>query len=181
MEPIGRNFEYGCLRSLSFNDVPGMLEWMHDEDIADVFNANFLSYTYEDVKSFVESSWNLSSSLHFAIQDNEGGYLGTISLKSIDEDNMSAEYAISMRRASQGTGSAGHATMDVLSYAFRVLRLERIYLNVKDSNHRAVGFYKKVGFVKEGEARKALRERSGDFVNLLWFSMLREEFNYMQK
>lgn len=181
MEPIGRNFEYGCLRSLALEDTPGMLEWMHDESIADVFNAHFLSYTAEDVRSFIEGSWNQSASLHFAIQNSEGSYLGTVSLKSIDEDNLSAEYAISTRKASQGTGSARRATMDVLSYAFEVLGLERVYLDVKESNYRAIGFYEKVGFVKEGEARKALRERNGHFVNLLWYSMLREEFKDLRK
>lgn len=180
MNPIGSSFEYGCLRSLSLEDIPGMLEWMHDESIAQVFNANFLSYTESDVKAFIENSWEQTTALHFAIQNSSGAYLGTISLKDVDERNLSAEYAISTRKASQGTGSAGRATMDVLSYAFEVLNLERIYLNVKESNHRAIGFYEKVGFVKEGSARRAIRESNGDFANLLWFSMLKEDFERLR-
>lgn len=176
MEPIGNDLEYGCLRSLSPDDVPGMLEWMHDGNIAAVFSADFMKFTEKDAERFVKGSWTDAESLHFAIAEADGTYLGTVSLKHIDSDNLSAEYAISTRKAAQGTGAAMRATEDVLAYAFEELGLERVYLNVKSTNLRAVRFYEKVPFAKEGAFRKAIRDADGQLVDLLWFSMLREDF-----
>ena len=176
MKPIGNDLEYGCLRSLSPDDVPGMLEWMHDGSIAGVFSADFMAFTEEDASGFVEDSWTDAESFQFAIAEEGGTYLGTVSLKHVDPNNLSAEYAISTRKAAQGTGAAMKATEDVLAYAFEELGLERVYLNVKSTNPRAVRFYEKVPFIKEGTFRKAIRDADGQLVDLIWFSMLREEF-----
>lgn len=176
MKPIGENLEFGCLRSLSENDAEGMLEWMHDGAIATMFSANFLEFDESDVKEFIKESWSGSESLHFAITDDCKSYLGTVSLKHIDSENLSAEYAISTRKAAQGTGASMRATKDILAYAFEELGLERVYLNVKSTNGRAIRFYEKVPFVKEGTFRKAIRDADGQLVDLVWYSMLREEF-----
>lgn len=180
MKPIGNDFEYGCLRSLAESDAPDMLEWMHDETIANVFSANFLDFTEDDVNDFVQKSWTDAESLHFAIAGEGGEYLGTVSLKDIDETTLSAEYAISTRKTAQGTGAAMRATRDVLAYAFNVLGLERVYLNVKCTNPRAMHFYEKVPFTREGTFRKAIQNTDGKLIDLAWFSMLREEFNQLQ-
>lgn len=176
MNALGRGFEYGCLRSLSLDDVPDMLEWMHDPNIANVFSADFMDMSEESVRDFIRGSWNDAGSLHLAIVGEGGEYLGTVSLKNIDPECLSAEYAISTRSKAQGTGAAMRGTRDVLALAFEKLGLERVYLNVKSTNARAIRFYEKVPFAKEGTFRKAIRDKDGQLVDLVWFSMLREEF-----
>lgn len=176
MSTLGQDFEYGCLRSLSLNDVPGMLEWMHDPNIANVFSADFMDMTEEGVRGFVQASWDDAESLHLAIVGEGGEYLGTVSLKNIDRECLSAEYAISTRSKAQGTGAAMRGTRDVLALAFEKLGLERVYLNVKSTNARAIKFYEKVPFTREGTFRKAIKDKDGQLVDLVWFSMLREEF-----
>lgn len=101
--------------------------------------------------------------------------MGTISLKSIDLDNLSAEYAISTRSKAHGTGLAKRATDDVLRFAFEQLKLHRIYLNVRRSNARAISFYEKYGFEYEGAARDAIRIPYDAYEDLLWFSILAPE------
>lgn len=151
-----------------------MLEWMHDKDIAAVFQNSFQETTLSDAENFIRQSWLDSTSLHFAFCA-DGEYMGTISLKSIDLDNLSAEYAISTRSKAHGTGLAKRATDDVLRFAFEQLKLHRIYLNVRRSNARAISFYEKYGFEYEGAARDAIRIPYDAYEDLLWFSILAPE------
>lgn len=169
--PVGNDYRFGCLRSLRLDDAPAMIEWMHDPAIAKVFQANFQSMEIEDAERFIETSWSNSQSLHLAIDDENGGYLGTVSLKGIDLVNLSAEYAISMRHCAHGTGVAMKATNNILMIAFDHCCLHRVWLDVREDNQRAIRFYNKVGFEIEGRARDALRADDG-YHDLLYYSML---------
>lgn len=171
IEKLSPDFSFGVLRRLELEDTQGMLEWMHDASIASVFLNDFSSSTESSIKTFIESSWSDTENLHFAITQN-GDYMGTISLKAIDTTNNSAEYAISTRKGAHGTGIAKRATLDILEYAFRILGLHRVYLNVRESNERAIAFYRKMGFSLEGIERDALLASNGEYESLLWFSML---------
>lgn len=171
---LGTDFTFGCLRSLKESDADGMLEWMHDADVAGRFQFDFSSMNLDRVLGFIRDSWDNDSSLHFAFVSDTDEYFGTVSLKNIDRNNLSAEYAVSSRKKSHGTGVARKATEDVLKYAFDVLGLERVYLNVRADNHRAIRFYEKIGFTREGVFRNALSV-DGGFVDLVWFSMIRAD------
>lgn len=175
------------LRSLEEKDVDGMLEWMHDPASKKLFRYPFDTQTREKVQNFIEENkgafaWIRSGSispemknLHFAVEDENGEYMGTISLKNIDLDAGNAEYAISMRACAQGTGAAKRATELVLQIAFLDLKLEKVYLNVLEDNLRAIGFYKKAGFVFEGKARNHVRMGAA-YKTLEWYSILKGEF-----
>lgn len=111
--------------------------------------------------------------------DPNENYLGTISLKNIVE-GFSAEYAISMHSCAQGTGVAGIGTRDLLRFAFEVLGLRRIYLNVRADNPRAIRFYEKMHFIYEGTARQALRTKDG-YVDLIWFAILESDWKKIER
>lgn len=160
----------GCLRELKARDADLMLEWMNDPDIANVFSKSFKNKTKEDVLEFISDSKNSVDSLHFAIVDPNDEYMGTISLKNIDYDNKNAEYAISMRSKAHGTGLSYQATRDIIQVAFEKLNLNRIYLNVRESNSRAIGFYRKFGFIEEGSFRNHIFNGNA-YEDLLWFGM----------
>ena len=171
---LGTDFSFGCLRSLRELDADNMLEWMRDPDIAGRFQFDFFSMDRDRAIKFIKDSWSNNSSLHFAFVAETDEYYGTVSLKNVDPVNMSAEYAISSRKKSHGTGAARKATEDVLRYAFDVLGLERVYLDVRADNHRAIRFYEKIGFTREGTFRSALSIKDG-FIDLVWFSMIRTD------
>ena len=162
------------LRELKEKDVDGMLEWMHSKESKEIFAKDFNKYTREDVTRFANSK-NTKENINYACVDDNDEYLGTVSLKNIDYENGNAEYAISFRKEAQGTGAAMYATKRILDMAFNELKLEKVYLDVLLTNKRAIGFYNKVGFVQEGEFRSHFK-RNGEYVDLLWFSMLNEEY-----
>ena len=63
----------------------------------------------------------------------------------------------------------------LLQYGFSTLNLNRIALEVYDSNSRAVRTYEKAGFVLEGRKRQAAY-RHGKYSDVLIMSVLRSEW-----
>lgn len=112
---------------------------------------------------------------HYAICDDNDAYQGTISLKDIDKENGTAEYAIVLRRQAQGKGYARFATQEILRIAFEELGLHKVYLNVWKENTHAVGFYEHMGFRREGEAREQI-VLHGKRCSLLWYGILENEY-----
>lgn len=167
------------LRKLAEKDAELMLEWMHDPAVNHVFRADFASMTQENVLSFIRGGQS-ASERHYAVCDDADTYMGTISLKHIDHENGTAEYAIVLRRAAQGKGFAGYATREILRIAFGELGLHKVYLNVLKENKHAAGFYEHMGFRYEGNAREQLIIR-GVRHDLLWYGMLAGEYHYMKK
>lgn len=158
------------LRELKEKDVDGMLEWMHSKETKEIFEKDFNSLTKEQVLEFINKASKINNELHYACVDEKDNYLGTISLKNIDNENKKAELAISFRKKAQGTGAASFATKEILKKAFNELNLNKIYLNVIETNKRAISFYKKEGF-KEFIGPKKQIFKDNEYQNLVWYEI----------
>ncbi|MDO4988578.1 MAG: GNAT family protein [Synergistes sp.] len=160
-------------------DAVYMLEWMHDPAVNSNFRFDFGSMNKEKVLAFIENSFS-EETQHFAFVSESDEYLGTISLKHISQVDRNAEYAITTRVCAQGTGAAFNATFNILKYAFEELNLHRVYLNVLEENGRANAFYRKCGFVYEGQFKDHLYLR-GEYKNLNWYAMSKQEWTAMYR
>ncbi len=155
------------LRKLSIDDGPKMLEFFTDPDIRRNFKYTNSENSLANVEEFIRKSWNDASNVHYAIEvDNE--YTGTISLKNINRVNKNAEYAIVIRKKFWGQGVAQKATKLIIDYAFKRLKLHKVYLNVPTFNVRANKFYEKMGFKYEGTFEKHAY-LNNEFVDLNWY------------
>jgi RimJ/RimL family protein N-acetyltransferase len=163
------------LRQLLEKDVPFMLEWMKDGQVNQFFRFNPDDVTEDSIKCFIRKSAEEKNTYHFAIADCHDEYLGTVSLKHVDEEARNAEYAISLRSYAQGKGVGKFATESILEFAFCHLNLERIYLNVLSDNIRAIAFYRKIGFIYEGEFCRHIYVQ-GSLKNIKWYRMMRCEY-----
>lgn len=160
------------LRKLKEKDVPLIYEWMKDPRINCFFRFDAEQVTPRMVCTFVQQAQETKENLHLACVNDADEYLGTISLKHIDFRDATAEYAVSFRAAAQGTGAAAFATRSILRIAFEELGLEKVYLNVLTDNTRAIRFYEKLGFVREGLSRSAIVVK-GERKDLCWYGMLK--------
>ncbi|MCI8372233.1 MAG: GNAT family N-acetyltransferase [Lachnospiraceae bacterium] len=166
------------LRKLQEKDAWGMLEWMQDADIMKGFRFQGKNKTIEDICAFIRDAkreFDEKKSLHYAIVEEQDEYLGTISLKNIDYSSRNAEYAISLRKKSQGKGIAMCATHEILKKAFVELNLHRVYLNVFSDNLAAIRLYEKSGFVLEGQFREHI-SINNEFKSLKWYGILKDEW-----
>ncbi len=161
------------LRDLKEKDVDFMLEWMHDDEINKYFIFDAKNTTRQKALDFITNSKQKDINANFAIVDTNDEYLGTISLKAINNKNKNAEYAISMRKIAIGTGAAKIATQKILQFAFEELNLNKVYLNVLSDNTRAIKFYEKMGFVFEGEFINHI-VKNGESKNLKWFAVFKK-------
>ena len=161
-----------ALRRLEMKDIKGMLEWMHDDEIMSCFRMDVASE--EKMRAFIERSFS-NENRHYAIADEHDEYLGTISLKNIDQKNENAEYAIVLRREAMGMGIAQCATKQLLDIAFCELKLHRVYLNVLSENKRAIQFYEKMKFKFEGEFKQSLKVEDR-YVDLSWYAVFKEDY-----
>lgn len=163
------------IRPLMPKDVEGILSWMKDSEINRFFRMDAEGATEESVLNFINASQDKGNNIHVAVTDENDNYLGTVSLKNINKEEQSAEYAISMCKFSHGTGAAKFATEKILELGFEDLALHRIYLNVLSENIRANKFYQKCNFIYEGEFKDAILIR-GEFKDLKWYRMLKNEY-----
>lgn len=168
------------LREPREKDAQRMLSWMHAPETKEIFANNFASFTLENVMNFIKRANEDDKNKNFVCVDDNDNYLGTVSLKNINYSAKNAEYAISFCPDAHGTGAAKFATDEILKYAFETLELERVYLNVIRDNMRANKFYKKMGFVFEGEFRNHILI-NGKMKNLCWYSILKQEFFIKKK
>jgi len=163
------------LRELRIDDAPLMLAWMHDESVVSKMRGNFTSKTIEDCKSFIESSIS-SDNIHLAIASDIDEYMGTVSLKNIENGN--AEFAITVRQEAMGKGYSWFGMKAIIEKAFNELNLESVYWCVSRENERAVRFYDKHNFHEVIDIPKKVLERYKGIQNLKWYSVLKgDEFN----
>ena len=168
------------LRTLEEKDAHLMLEWMKDATIAHNFRFDVTAATLDSVLRFINSSKNMDVDAHFAIVNETDEYLGTVSLKNIDNDVKSAEYAISLRKTAQGCGFGYLATVEILEHAFFSLGLRRVYLNVLSGNAAAIKFYENFGFILEGEFLDHVFLRN-EIHSLKWFRLMKSEYETIKE
>ncbi len=163
------------LRKLQFGDAELMLEWMHDTDIVKHLQTDFMSKTIEDCKYFIKMSMHDEKNIHRAIVNEEDIYMGTVSLKNIEDD--CAEFGITVRTAAMGKGYSKYAIMEMLSYGFKELNLKKIFWCVSPLNLRAVRFYDKNNFSRVDMREKKIIGYTDEQVNYyIWYEVNNSNF-----
>lgn len=158
------------LRKLNTKDAPFMLEWMHDESVVEDLQGNFREKTLEDCQAFIVAAEDASANLHMAVTDETDTYMGTVSLKHIEDG--SAEFAITIRSCAMGKGYSAYAMEQILGLGFEQLGLNAIYWCVSGENKRAVRFYDKHGYPRmdPSESYPGMKSYTPEQIrNYLWY------------
>lgn len=162
------------LRKLQMDDAEAMFRWMHDENVIHYLDGKFSGKTIEDCRNFIrESGWDMQN-LHMAITDENDAYVGTVSLKHIDNERHCAEFAIVVSSSAMGSGLSAQAMHEIIEMGFQELRLEVIQWCVKPENIRAIRFYDK----RYKQIEKPLPEigRCYQGESLLWYEVKRSRY-----
>ena len=158
------------IRKLENKDLMYMHEWMQDDDIVKYMYTDFKSKTVDDLKLFIENSIGIRN-IHFAIVSDLDEYMGTVSLKNIE--NNTAELGIVVRKKAMRKGYAWCGIERIIDYAFYNLNLESIYWCVDKENLRAVKFYNKHNFHRVVDIPKNILDRYNNKEKLIWYSVLK--------
>lgn len=160
------------LRDLELKDASLMLEWMHDESVVGQLKGNFIEKTLADAESFILASADKKDNIHLAIVSDEDEYMGTASLKNIDDESRSAEFGIAVRKSAMGRGYSWYGMEEIIRLAFEQYGLESVYWCVSRENERAVRFYDKHNFHEAVDISDEILKRYEGMNNLKWYSVL---------
>lgn len=167
------------LRELERKDLPIINRWRNDAELIALLGAPFRYINLDvDMKWFDGYMSNRGNAVRCAItKENDDTILGLVSLVSINYMNQSAEFHIMIGdKENQGQGMGTFAVNEMLKHAFYNINLQRVELTVLEDNERAKHLYEKCGLVYEGRMRQA-KFKSGKFLDMLLYSMLRQEYN----
>lgn len=164
------------IRRLELKDAPLMLAWMHDDNVTKYLSADFSSKTICDAEEFIKKSWNDKNNVNLAIVSDEDVYMGTVSLKQIE--NGSAEFAVVCSSEAMGRGYSWFGMKAIIEKAFNELGLESVYWCVLRDNTRAVRFYDRHNFHEALDVPQKILSRYEEMKNLKWYSVLKsDDFN----
>jgi RimJ/RimL family protein N-acetyltransferase len=163
------------LRALERDDLPHFVRWINDPDTRRFMVIRYpLSMTEEE--KWWEGFLSRENDHIFAIEAEDGTYIGNIGLHSIERENRRAMLGIIIGDKTRwGKGYGTDAIQAMLGWAFGYLNLNRVYLTVYAYNERALRCYQKCGFQYEGTMRKA-RYLDGRYYDELMMAILREEY-----
>ncbi len=159
------------LRKLELKDASLMIEWMHDKNVTGKLRTDFASKTLQDAENFIRLSWADKNNINLAISSDEDEYMGTVSLKHIE--NGSAEFAITVRSEAMGKGYSWFGMKSIIEKAFNELCLDSVYWCVAKDNVRAVRFYDKHNFHEVVDVPQRVMNRYEGINGLKWYSVLR--------
>jgi RimJ/RimL family protein N-acetyltransferase len=114
------------------------------------------------------------SVMRFAIE-REDELIGDCQLHFIDHYRGTCHLGIVIGREYWGKGFGQDAVRVLVDFAFRDLNMRKVGLEVLADDERAIGAYRKVGFVEEGRLR-AHSWFEGAFHDALVMGILREEW-----
>ena len=164
------------LSYLSEADDATMLSWINDRHLV-LSSASFRPVHQSCHLEWFHSIQRRPDVVIFGVRRISDDLLvGSCQLHSISLIHRSAELQIRIGcDVARGVGIGSEVCSMLLSYAFRDLNLNRVYLHVFEGNERAMALYKRSGFKVEGVLQQAAYI-DGDWVNVVIMAILRNEY-----
>ncbi len=165
------------LRPMTAADAESMWTDAHDDE-SNRLTGTHTEFTVEQIARWCATRADRDDRLDLAVVDRTTGeWLGESVINEWDPDNRSCSFRIALSADARDRGVGTEATQLLVDYVFDEITdppVNRIWLEVYDFNRRAVVVYEKVGFVREGVLRDALRW-GGDYHDAIVMSMLRRD------
>ena len=160
------------IRKFEKRDVPQKIEWINNPA-----NHRYLHYElpleYDKTLQWFERNQNRTDR-YDAVIECDGVSVGLIGLLSIDAGQ--AEYYISMGDTSfKGKGVAFEASLLLLDYAFRQLKLDKVYLMTETGNLAAQRLFSRLGFVIEDTLKNNIISH-GKYADRYLYGLLRSDY-----
>jgi RimJ/RimL family protein N-acetyltransferase len=163
------------LSPMNPEDAEKYVTWLNDMEVAQYLTLASHIINRDVEKETLERFARQGD--HFAIVDVETDELiGGCGLLNIDHINRTAEVGIFIgEKGYWGRGYGEEAMRLLLDFAFNILNLHNIMLNVYAYNTRAQRCYRKIGFREIGRRRQARRIQGSSF-DVIFMDILAEEF-----
>lgn len=163
-------------------DFQQLIDWIDTEDLLTNWAGSLFSFplTHHSLDWYLDESNDPDNSdalIYKAVSSVSGKTVGHISLGSISRKNSSARISRVLvgDHSYKGKGVCSSMVNAILKIGFEQLKLHRIALGVYSFNEKAIGCYKKSGFVVEGVMRDVLWNND-KYWSLVEMSILNDEW-----
>lgn len=165
------------LSPICADDAPLYKKWINDPEVSLNLAAIPRVLTLEKEKEIIDGLVKSESSYNFAVVEKKNDRLiGNASLMGVDLVNRRAMFGIVIGDKNYWNGGFGtEATCLILDYAFNMLNLNSVFLNVFSFNKRAIRCYEKCGFRVSGKMRES-RLVGEKYYDTIIMDILRDEY-----
>ena len=146
------------LRCITIEDTQNIINWRNKKYVRDNFIYREL-FTKESHEKWMQEMVYTGKVKQFIIVEKEKNIsIGSTYLRDIDNEHLKAEYGIFIGdENSLGKGYGSEVAELMCDFAFKELKLNKVFLRVFAENKRAIRSYQKAGFQEEGCFKKDIR------------------------
>lgn len=165
------------LREYRKEDLPFMRKWVNDYEITQYLSNVFLyPHSVADTENFLNSMMEGKMKGFVIAHKDTEEYIGQLDLIKIDWINRVATIGIVIgTKENLGKGYGTEAIKLLQKYSFNKLNLNKLELDVRAFNERAIKCYEKSGFKVEGVIRENYFE-NGKYTDTVKMGILRREW-----
>lgn len=133
------------------SDFAYLEKWIADSRTHALWSANIMPYPltrqgFDEVMEKNERDWG---DCGYTFTEDDGTPVGFLAFSINEKDNAGFAKFIVVDSARRGKGYGAQMLKRLLQYAFDIVGLDTVRLNVYDVNEKAKRCYEKVGFVAE--------------------------------
>lgn len=157
-------------------DAERLAEWSQDDEYMRMLDDDPVRPLTDDFfRGFGDPKDSTSYYFHLRTLE-EDKFIGFVVLHTIKWASRTSRLAIGIGHPGyRGKGYGADALRLIIRYAFAELNLNRIELTVMDYNTAAIKAYDRVGFVREGVMRQAVR-REGRYADMLLYGLISQDW-----
>lgn len=138
------------LRSLALADWQYFAKWWRDKELIDLTSGDHGPLSDEEIKEQTQEMINDTNSYHWMIKADDR-IVGHVNLNRLDNEKTEMQIVIGEKEY-WGKGIGQEASREVLRKA-KDLNYQKIYIEVRPENTRAIRLYEKLGFRKLGHKK----------------------------
>ena len=151
------------------------VDWLNDTEV-NMYLETRGDYTIDLLKLYIEEQYKNEVYFWAIHLKDSNKHIGNIKVDPIDLKVNSGEYGILMGdKLNWGKGYAKEASIRIISYCFKELKLSKITLGVIENNVKAAFLYKKMGFIID-DVKKDVGIYNQKMCNSLRMSLNAEDF-----
>lgn len=139
------NIYYVKLDEKLINDY---LIMINDPNVANKISHEIRTYTYEQELNWLKSKLEENALCFSMLEKTTGEYIGNIEIMEVK--NNIGELGITITASKQDMHYGTESIKALLKYAYEVLNLDGMELNVYATSLKAIHCYEKVGFIRDG-------------------------------
>jgi RimJ/RimL family protein N-acetyltransferase len=154
------------LKNTSLEDVEPFLKAVRRVAKEGRFSPATEGYSLEDTRDFIQYNIDHSYPQHLAFEDDEIVAWCHIIPKQVVGMNHVGTLGLGMLADYRGNGIGSELIKNTIEHAKRINHIERVELEVNESNRYAIELFKRMGFNIEGKRPKA-RKTDGVYDNII--------------